>query len=253
MAVFKSTKCVYPAQYEQGKTYYHTINHEFKEIWEKYCFDIPQEFNLTEFYTDAQKDYFKKRNTWAWCKTYLPKDFVLRLITESDLSYYIEHYALCYHDCDISRPHTHILIKFYRNTSYNLLVDYFHCDNISNPMNKLAECYNYLIHDSKQCRKDGKFVYPPSCRIVDDVDFWERVAELGDNKMNVDNTLSIIEDIAFNKLSRLQLAHKYGRDVVINYSKFYDYAVHVRIEEAKLNGIENTFQCTEDNSVDDYF
>lgn len=245
MATLKKTIKDYPQQYENGKIYYHKVNAQFKEIWEKYCFELSQQFEIIKFLTDSQRFYLDKRRTWAWFKTYLDDKFCLRLLEETELKDIVEHYALCYHDKDKAEPHTHVLIKFYRNESYlTKLFEYFHCDNISDPSHKLKHCFDYLTHNSKQCKKDGKWVYSEEERKTDDNEYWANLQDLDDNKNDI--AINIYLDILANKTID-ELVHLYGREYIIYRKQYHETAWNSAIQQDRIKGIK------ESDEVDDEF
>ena len=246
MSTLKKTIKQYPMEYEKGKIYYHKVNAQFMEIWKNNpCMVIPQEFELTKFLTESQRFYLDKRKTWAWLKTYLPKDFCLKILEETELKDIIEHYALCYHDKDNAKSHTHILIKFYRNESYlTKLFEWFHCDNISDCRHKLKHCYDYLIHNSKQCRKDRKYLYDEEERVVDDIDFWQNLKDEDDDKDDI--AISIVHDI-LNGVPQFELLKRYGREFVIYRKQYYDCAINCDLDDKHRKGMVYT------NEVDDEF
>ena len=234
MATFKTTRKLYPAKFEQGFTLYHKTNSLVDQICGKYSFEYYSNYDRIKFITDATYKYFDKRNTWAWFKCYIPACFCEMIIKEL-LSDYVEHYAICTHDRDSSPIHTHVLLKFYRNQSYiTSIVEYFHADNISDPIHKVRNCWDYLRHDSKQCRKEGKFQYKMEDVITDSIEFFENFVA-----KDVDNiTLSIIDDI-LNDVSERELVTRYGRDYVIYRQRYLDCARVIACQESEnLKDIE---------------
>lgn len=235
MATFKTTRKLYPEKYENGFTLYHKTNALVDQICGKYSFEYYPNYDRIKFITDATYKYFDKRNTWAWFKCYIPARFVEMIIKEL-LSDYVEHYAICTHDMDNSPIHTHVLLKFYRNQSYiTNIVEYFHADNISDPIHKIRHCWDYLRHDSKQCRKEGKFQYKMEDVITDSVEFFENFVGNDDN-YNV--ALQIIDDI-LNDVKERDLVSRYGREYILYRQRYHDTARIIASQESeKLKDIE---------------
>lgn len=89
-------------------------------------------------------------------------------------------YAYCIHDKDLDtededrKPHVHLIISYGNNTTYKHIMSVYHmfdkdplhpCVNTCERILNIRYMYNYLIHDTEDCRKKHKFLYPESCRI----------------------------------------------------------------------------------------
>jgi len=114
-------------------------------------------------------------STWWSCICYS-----LDTLNEILPSHDIRAYAHAYHDKDIhadtgkpKEPHYHFLIQFVRNqrgswfkrfltdTSGNIMIE---------PTRDPLNSFNYLIHDTDRCRKEGQYQYDLSGRISTFVD-----------------------------------------------------------------------------------
>lgn len=89
-------------------------------------------------------------------------------------------YAYCEHTADKDsksehrKDHVHIIVAKSNTTSYKHIMDVFNL--LSAPGKKalntceacvdIRHCYDYLIHDTKSCEKQGKEKYDPSQRIT---------------------------------------------------------------------------------------
>ena len=89
-------------------------------------------------------------------------------------------YAYCVHDKSVTKDgdprkvHVHIILAFSNTTTYDHVLDVF--DTLSaegkkavNTVQKvinIRSSYNYLIHDTDDCRKKGKEPYPPASRVT---------------------------------------------------------------------------------------
>ena len=90
-------------------------------------------------------------------------------------------FCYCIHDKDICsdgtirKAHVHLMIVWGNTTTYKSALNCFKklekdgCSAIPNDQIQQVQnvrfMYNYLIHDTDDCRKKNKFLYPASCRI----------------------------------------------------------------------------------------
>ncbi len=84
-------------------------------------------------------------------------------------------YCYCLHDKDPGKkPHVHILLCYGNVTTYNTILQLV--NQLSKPgerafntvkvVRSVEHLYNYLIHDTESCRKQGKLIYPVEKRIA---------------------------------------------------------------------------------------
>ena len=109
-------------------------------------------------------------------------------------------YAYCVHDSDFDsssehrKSHMHLIIVFSNTTTYNHAMTVFNklskpgfsaintCMGVINIRNK----YDYLIHDTETCKKQGKHLYDKSCRKIGnnfDIGAYEQVGLAERNAM----------------------------------------------------------------------
>lgn len=84
--------------------------------------------------------------------------------------------AYCLHDNDICSdtkqrdPHYHIIIAFNNTTTYNHALNVFRSFapgvHTCKPIINIRYAYDYLIHDTDDSKKKGKYLYPVSSRIL---------------------------------------------------------------------------------------
>lgn len=88
-------------------------------------------------------------------------------------------YAYCIHDKDLTsnadqrKEHVHIIIAFNNTTTYKHAMSVFKllelpgksALNTCEPVISIRHAYDYLIHDTEESRKKGKFKYSPSDRV----------------------------------------------------------------------------------------
>lgn len=109
-------------------------------------------------------------------------------------------YAYCEHTADKDsksehrKNHVHIIVAKSNTTSYKHIMEVFNL--LSAPGKKalntceacvnIRHCYDYLIHDTDSCRKQGKEQYDPSCRITGnnfDIGAYEQISSAQKQEM----------------------------------------------------------------------
>ncbi len=137
----------------------------------------------------------------------------------------IRHYAYILHDKDLkddgepAQAHYHVLMVF-NNAMTSTAVQKLFPDNGQNTfpavMNDKADCFNYLDHSD--C--PDKYQYSRESIVCDDLDYW---TDLQRGDTDDDRVLNIIDDILDN-VPFYELARRYGRDLVVNYQRYKEYA-----------------------------
>lgn len=182
--------------------------------------------------------------------TYLPEDIMwLELQAHSK---HIKRYAYAYHDKDIwvedvfatdkdtgqiltnengepivkhhkgepKEPHFHLIVQLnqprYPGAVANWFTEYNNENTFCQPCigESLARTWKYLIHDSKKCREDGKYIYEPSIRHTNDEAYFNRF----DMPFNGDCVLNALLDLEAG-VSVRECALKYGRDFIIHFRR----------------------------------
>lgn len=109
-------------------------------------------------------------------------------------------FAYCIHNADVDsksehrKDHVHIILAFPNTTTYKHAMEVF--DLLSAPGRRaLNTCqavinirskYDYLIHDTKKCREQGKHLYDAADRITGngfDIGSYEQVTQEDKNRM----------------------------------------------------------------------
>lgn len=86
-------------------------------------------------------------------------------------------FAYCVHDADHNvdgedrKTHVHFILAFPNTTTYSNALSVFRLlgDKAINKCERIIgirHVWDYLIHDTESCRKAGKHLYDPSCRIT---------------------------------------------------------------------------------------
>ena len=98
---------------------------------------------------------------------------------ESDIGDIVQvPYAYCVHDADMTesaerrKKHVHIILAFPNTTTYKHALSVFQklsfaglkALNTCEPVINIRHMYDYLIHNTEECRKKKKLIYDPSCR-----------------------------------------------------------------------------------------
>lgn len=109
-------------------------------------------------------------------------------------------FAYCVHDKGLflengerRKVHTHIIIVFPSPTTYKHAVEVFsglnqkgtRAFNTIEPVYSARHMYDYLIHDTEDCRKKGKYQFDPSERITGnnyDIGAYEQVSQQDKNE-----------------------------------------------------------------------
>lgn len=164
--------------------------------------------------SNYQKDFLNSFGRTFWIVSYLPVSVLRSIVTELDG---LTHYAFCTHDRDITKDgevkklHTHLLLYFDERVSSSYVAFWFHTLEIKiiSRTNVVNE-WNYLIHDSDNCRKEKKFLYSPDDRKTDNADYWlSRCFCATDNQVYVD-LMADFDKFQHGKLSKTVLISRYG-------------------------------------------
>lgn len=152
-------------------------------------------------------------------------------------------YCYAVHDSDLDgkqeerKVHVHLIIVFPNTTTYNNALNVvlrlsapgrICCSTIQQIIN-IRHMYDYLIHDTDDCRKKGKMLYDKNCRITGnnfDIGAFE-VLDLADKDRIVDEISSIIlekdifnyADLYLYSLNNMDTSY---RHVIKSYSGHFD-------------------------------
>lgn len=144
----------------------------------------------------------------------------------------IRHFAYIYHDKDkkedseeLKEPHFHVLLNLNQPMTESAVKKLFPADKtvLTQPMRDKASCWNYLTHEDKP----DKFQYEKSLVKCDDLKYWESLQEGGNDQ---EKYINILRDI-ISRVPLMDLVERYGRDVIINYDKYRQFAHAVDMEE----------------------
>lgn len=143
----------------------------------------------------------------------------------------IRHWAYILHDKDtnedgsLKQSHYHVLIQLNNAMTMSACRALFPTEQntLAQPQYDKAASFLYLTHKDQP----DKYQYPDTDIICDNPDYWKKLQESGEDD---DKTVNIIDDIIACVPFR-ELMRRYGRDLVINYSRYREFAEAVRKEE----------------------
>lgn len=195
--------------------------------------------------SNYQKDFLNSFGRTFWIVSYLPLSVIRSLIINLDG---LTHYAFCTHDRDITsdgelkKLHTHILLYFEERVSSSYVAFWFHTLEIKIiSRTNVANEWNYLIHDSDNCRKEKKFPYPVEDRLTDNADYWlSRCTGTADNQMYVD-LLDDFGKLKHGKIDKSEFIRRYGAFAIMqikNIEHFFCLCGSVK-ERYKLDPIDD--------------
>lgn len=157
------------------------------------------------------------------------------IINDNDIVYY----AYIYHDKDIfdssdtedinkvgklKEPHYHLLVNYKNAKSFDKALSIFKVSGYTTlciPVYDKIERFEYLTHQNHP----SKYQYDKSLIVTNGYNFYTT----SDSDKTV-NTVNIINDILDKKPLRYMI-ETYGRDFVINYTKYTNFAMQLDIEE----------------------
>lgn len=143
-------------------------------------------------------------------------------------------YAYCVHDKGLElekggrrKEHTHMILVWPAPTTYKHAMEVFSrlsapgktALNTIEPVYSARHMYDYLIHDTEDCRKKGKYAFDPGERITGnnyDIGSYEQISQADKNEM-------------FDQLTDMVL----GREIT-NYADFIIWARSDFPEQAEL-------------------
>lgn len=147
------------------------------------------------------------------------------------------HYALSLHDKDINedgelkKPHIHCILRFGNPTPCSKIMKMFG-EKLARPFlyeeEEFCRYYDYLTHK----RDKDKYQYPEDQVVTDDSKYWER--EYENHCRDPPNGENVAEQIVNDMIATVparEMVRKYGREVVINYRRYRDFAGMVYYEE----------------------
>ena len=165
---------------------------------------------------------------YSWsCIIYHTEDTIKKFL-EKDI---VSKYAYILHDHDKSNLHYHLVVVFKQNVSLHFiqknldLLAGFHQNTFGESVVDRIGIFEYLTHSELE---NDKYHYDEKCVITNARDYFSGITELKDNV-----SYQLLCDIISNRPFR-ELAKNYGREVILNYSKYRDYADLVISQEKRI-------------------
>lgn len=133
-------------------------------------------------------------------------------------------YAYAFHDKDPCEPHFHILCVFKQNLSFTQIKNKMPdtANIFIEPLHDRFAAFRYLTHKDNP----DKYQYPDSIVQTNALSYF---SEKDSKQIDVDTLLTDLSP--YSVLTLRELAVKYGRDFIKNYSSYKDYAKKVHIQE----------------------
>lgn len=169
------------------------------------------------------------------CITYHTEEVINAVLTANSRA--IKHYAFICHDKDLNEKgelkerHFHVILQFYNARTVSAVRKMFPSEQ-----NSLAQIvfdksamFAYLTHEDKP----EKMQYPIEAVTADDMDYWQSLGVVGEADSK---TASILSDL-LAKVPLMTMVARYGRDFVINYSKYVEFARLLSVESKKIEEI----------------
>lgn len=159
----------------------------------------------------------------------------------------ISHWAYILHDKDtnekgeLKEPHYHLLLVFYNPLTISACRALFPigANTLGKFIDDKSRCFTYLDHSSTP----DKFQYSADAIVCDDLNYWISL-QAGEPD---DKTLNIIDDLC-DGVSFYELARRYGRDLVVNYSRYKDFA-NLVLEQRRLESARAYAQRMKDRAL----
>lgn len=156
-------------------------------------------------------------------------------------------FAYCVHDKGLQledgehrKVHTHLILVWPAPTTYKHATEVFdrlsapnkRCFAAIEPVYNAGRMYDYLIHNTEDCAKKGKYAFPPSERITGnnyDIGSYVQVSQTEKNEMFdkltdlvLANEIRNYADFVLCYRNELRDELELARDVVRSYSGYFD-------------------------------
>ena len=172
----------------------------------------------------------KKKRVRNWALITYHSEEVIKTVLQGN-SARIRHWAYIKHDKDtnedktLKETHYHVLLQFNNSITMSAVRALFPAgqNTLAQPEYDKVASFLYLNHRNEP----DKYQYPDTDIVCNDPDYWKKLQESGEDD---DKTVAIIDDIIACVPFR-ELMRRYGRDLVINYNRYRDFANAVRMEE----------------------
>ena len=149
-----------------------------------------------------------------------------------------EHYAWILHDKDVKEDgtpkakHYHIAIYFKNARRWTAVKDMFDVSGLTEdttilgqiPLKTVKECALYLVH----ANDNNKYKYPLAEVNTDSLNWW-----YGKDGIAQEKDLNLLDDLMNGNKTYFEMAQSYGRDYMLNFRRYADFAQQAHLELAK--------------------
>lgn len=194
--------------------------------------------------TDKQHEYFTKLvGEYFDVVTYLPLDVVFTQL-ESKKSHILNYILIEHNKVDdlydinkkeFKKEHIHIVCSFLGRHRASSLVNMFNTTEVMRleTTPQIKGSVKYLTHETTKAIAQGKVKYENSKLISNNFDFWENICK---NASQSTNTALQIIDMILLGIPHREMVAMFGRDYVLNFSKYKEMAGFINDEETiKIN------------------
>ncbi len=181
------------------------------------------------------------------CITYLNPPQVEEVLRLHDNN--LKAYAYILHDKDINEdgtikePHIHLLIYLNHPTTVSAVRRWLGnwrdingeiINTLAQPMHDIGACFDYLTHNTEQCRLEGKTPYSIGDITTNDWDFFSN------SEIEPEDNLTRAFNDLLDGMQLTDVVRKYGRDFIIHYSSIKLLLDDISYDEKSCNakGVE---------------
>ncbi len=164
------------------------------------------------------------------CITYLSEDQLKVCLLQHSLQ--VRYYAYAYHNKDLKEdgtpkePHIHLVLVTYNTCSVSAIRRWFSGYVDSNGeitttaqiCNDVFSMYDYLTHNTKECREQGKYLYDKSIIETNDKQGYFRASA----ESEFDN-ITLASEMLIKGKEVQEVAKIFGRDFIIHYNTIKSY------------------------------
>lgn len=222
----------------------------------------PAFYDLSEFEYQSMDDIpistYQKDMLMTCARTFFIVSYyppsVIRFIIEHIEG--LDHWAFCTHDRDVNadgevkKSHTHLLLYFSERVSASMVCSWFHTTQFKIiSRTDITNEWNYLIHDSKACRRARKYLYDKSERLTDSEDYWlSRCTGSSENVKYVDLIDDMVK-VQQCKLKYRDFIRKYGAFAIMQLENIRKAAVYFMHDNDYFDGVESE----KDDNINEVF
>lgn len=141
-----------------------------------------------------------------------------------------KNYAYIWHDKDGNEPHYHLLFQLKNNTTPSAFLNAYNIKMHSEVATSPLLAFEYLTHKNDP----DKYQYPFEDIVALDINKFQALSSSGNEDNKNLRTYDLLQDI-INKVPLEEMVYKYGRDFVLNYKKYRDFALMLSNSELVLN------------------